>query len=85
MLEYNLILERKKNDMKYVLGILASILMIWSLLDKENNEYKVYVQVVAVALFFYIMMRLMNKTPSKNDNSKNDADLNNENNDERLE
>lgn len=68
--------------MKYILGILASILMIWSLLDKENNQYKVYIQVLAVGLFFYIMMRLMNKTPSKYDQKKDNEDLNKKDNDE---
>lgn len=58
--------------MKYILGIVATCLMIWSLLDKENQEYKVYVQVVAVALFFFVMMRLMDKMPSKNEESNED-------------
>ena len=56
--------------------------MIWSLLDKENNQYKVYIQVLAVGLFFFIMMRLMNKTPSKHDQTKDEADLNKKDNDE---
>jgi len=60
--------------MKYILGIIASALMIWSLLDKDNGEYKVYIQVIAVVLFFYVMMRLMDKTPSKNDKSENKED-----------
>lgn len=58
--------------MKYILGIVATSLMIWSLLDKENQEYKVYVQVVAVALFFFVIMRLMDKMPSKNEESNKD-------------
>lgn len=65
--------------MKYILGIIATALMVWSLLDKENQAYKVYVQVVAVVLFFYVMMQLMDKTPSKNDNQ----DKKNENDDEQ--
>jgi len=55
--------------MKYILGIIATILMIWSMLEKNNPSYKVYVQGVAVALFFYLMMQLMNKTPSKHEES----------------
>lgn len=73
--------------MKYVLGIVASALMIWSLLDKEDNEYKIYVQVLALLLFFYVMMRLMNKTPSKKQDASKDNFIENKdkNKDEGLE
>ncbi|WP_177763822.1 hypothetical protein [Flavobacterium sp. I3-2] len=73
--------------MKYILGIVATCLMIWSLLDKENQEYKVYVQVVAVALFFFVMMRLMDKMPSKNEESNEDDNFKEKDEDdkERME
>lgn len=73
--------------MKYILGIVATCLMIWSLLDKENQEYKVYVQVVAVALFFFVMMRLMDKMPSRNEESNEDDNFKEKDEDdkERME
>lgn len=71
--------------MKYVLGSIASALMIWCLLDKENQEYKVYVQVVALFLFFYVMMRLMNKTPSKNQKVERKDNLNKNDEHERMD
>lgn len=71
--------------MKYTLGIIASALMIWSLLDKENNEYKVYVQVLALFLFFFVLMRLMDKTPSKKDDFAKDDFSKKNDNDERIE
>jgi len=71
--------------MKYVLGIIATALMIWSLLDKENPEYKIYVQVVAVALFFYVMMQLMDKMPSKKDESQSNEENNKRDDDKPME
>lgn len=76
-----------KKALKYILAIVATSLMIWSLLDKENQDYKVYVQVVAVALFFFVMMRLMDKMPSKNEesNKENNFKDKDDNDNERVE
>lgn len=71
--------------MKYILGIVATLLMIWSLLDKEKQDYKVYVQVIAVALFFFVMMQLMDKMPSKKEESNKDDNFKNEDDNERME
>ena len=73
--------------MKYIIGIIATCFMIWSLLDKENQDYKVYVQVVAVALFFFVMMRLMDKLPSKKEESNKEDNFkdNDKNDNDRVE
>lgn len=74
MEELKLILNNKTIYMKYILGIIATALMIWSLLDKSHTEFKIYAQIVGVILFFYVMMRLMDKTPSNFDKKEEDED-----------
>lgn len=71
--------------MKYILGIVATLLMIWSLLDKENQDYKVYIQVIAVALFFFVMMQLMDKLPGKKEKSNKEENFKDQDDDERVE
>ena len=71
--------------MKYILGIIGTGLIIWSLLDKEESESKIYIQVVAVIVFFYVMMRLMDKTPSKNQNLDKKEENDKSDTNEKLE
>lgn len=38
--------------------------MLWGLMEQTETHPKIWVQVIGVVLFFYAMMRLMQKTPS---------------------
>lgn len=50
-------------------------LMIWALIEQTREKPNIYIQIVAVVIFFFMMRNLMNKTPSN-------FDQNNENNEE---
>ncbi len=53
--------------MKYkniIYGFVVIGLMIWALMDQASEHPKIWIQVVGVAVFFYAMARLMQKTPS---------------------
>jgi len=71
--------------MKYILGIIGTSIIIWSLLDKQESEYKIYIQVLGVILFFYVMMQLMDKTPSKNESSNDKDNLEKKDKNEELD
>ncbi|HLW42390.1 MAG TPA: hypothetical protein VKY82_08495 [Flavobacterium sp.] len=49
-------------------------LMIWALIEQTKDQPDIIVQIAAVLVFFYVMMRLMNKTPSnfKEDSNTDD-------------
>ncbi|MDR2222849.1 MAG: hypothetical protein LBE34_08910 [Flavobacteriaceae bacterium] len=49
---------------KIVLALVALFFMGWALMEQTKTEPNIWVQVIGVALFFYVMMRLMAKTPS---------------------
>lgn len=59
--------------MKYLLYIVAFILMIWALIEQTTDQPNIYVQIAAVIVFFYLMMKLMDKAPSKFDEQINDT------------
>ncbi|MFM9402270.1 hypothetical protein ACKLNQ_10030 [Myroides odoratimimus] len=49
---------------KIVLTIVTLFFMGWALMESSKDQPKIWVQVVGVALFFFSMARLMQKTPS---------------------
>lgn len=65
--------------MKYALGILAVGLMIWALIEQTNAQPNIWVQISAVIVFFYVMMRLMDKTPGKFDKEQEDTEYSEKN------
>lgn len=60
--------------MKYLFYFLGAGLMIWALIEQTKDQPNIIVQIAAVLVFFYVMMRLMNKTPSnfKEDSNTDD-------------
>lgn len=56
--------------------------MGWALMEQTKVHPNIWVQVVGVALFFYAMMRLMQKTPSnfapKQEEELNDKEAEND-------
>lgn len=50
--------------LKNILPILTFIFMVWAVMEQTKAQPNIWIQVVGVALFFYTMMRLMQKTPS---------------------
>ncbi|WKW45814.1 hypothetical protein P3875_08455 [Myroides sp. JBRI-B21084] len=59
--------------MKIVLYIVAFALMIWALIEQTQNKPNIYIQIVAIVVFFFVMKDLLNKTPSNFDANKNDS------------
>ncbi|MCA4806851.1 hypothetical protein IF084_10545 [Myroides odoratimimus] len=49
---------------KIILTIATLFFMGWTLMESSKDQPKIWVQVVGVALFFFSMARLMQKTPS---------------------
>ncbi|MDM1086550.1 hypothetical protein HX049_15730 [Myroides odoratimimus] len=49
---------------KIILTIATLLFMGWALMESSKDQPKIWVQVVGVALFFFSMARLMQKTPS---------------------
>ncbi|HLW62722.1 MAG TPA: hypothetical protein VKY33_04905 [Flavobacterium sp.] len=65
--------------MKYLFYFLGFGLMIWALIEQTKDQPNIFIQMAAVLVFFYIMMRLMNKTPSnfkEDSNSEEDEPIN---------
>jgi len=63
--------------MKIILIIGAFALMIWALIEQTKEKPNIYIQVIAVIIFFFFMRNLMNKTPSnfeKQNDIKNDEE-----------
>lgn len=59
--------------MKYLLYIIAFVLMLWALIEQTADKPNIYVQIAAVIVFFYLMMKLMDKAPSKFEEQPNDS------------
>lgn len=57
--------------MKFIIYLVAFALMIWALIEQTNSQPNIYIQIIAVAVFFFLMMYLMNKTPSNSDKNNN--------------
>lgn len=62
--------------MKFLIYIAVFGLMFWALVEQTKSQPNIYIQIVAVLVFFFLMMYLMNKTPSNSD--KNNKQPNNE-------
>lgn len=63
--------------MKYLVYLLGFGLMLWALIEQTKEQPSIYLQIVAVVVFFLLMMRLMGKIPS---NDKRDINLNEDEN-----
>ncbi len=46
--------------------------IIIALYEQSKDNKNVYIMIVAIVIFFYGMMRLSSKTPSKNQNNDNE-------------
>ncbi|MCC9044354.1 hypothetical protein LNQ81_16905 [Myroides sp. M-43] len=53
---------------KIVFILVTLFFMGWALMESSKDQPKIWVQVVGVALFFFAMARLMQKTPSNTHN-----------------
>ncbi len=60
-----------KKTVKYIYVVIAVVFMIWALSQQANGNAQIWVQVVAVALFFGLMATLMSKTTSNNPSLQN--------------
>ena len=49
--------------------------MFWALIEQTKSQPNIYIQIVAVAVFFFLMRNLMSKIP---DADKQNSDINNE-------
>lgn len=58
--------------MKYLFYLAAFGLMLWTLVEQTREHPNVYIQIVAVIVFFFAMMRLMNQTPSNYNKKENE-------------
>jgi len=63
--------------MKYLVYLLGFGLMLWALIEQTKEQPSIYLQIVAVVVFFLLMMRLMGKIPS---NDKRDINSNEDEN-----
>ncbi len=59
--------------MKFLIYIVVFGLMFWALVEQTQDQPNIYIQIIAVAVFFFLMMYLMNKTPSNSDKNNNEA------------
>lgn len=57
--------------MKSFLYLACFGLMIYALIEQTREHPNIYIQVIAVAVFFILIGYLMNKTPSNFDNKSN--------------
>lgn len=57
--------------MKFLIYIVVFGLMFWALVEQTRQQPNIYIQIVAVLFFFFLMMYLMNKTPSNSDKNSN--------------
>ncbi len=57
--------------MKFLIYIAVFGLMFWALVEQTKSHPNIYIQIVAVLVFFFLMMYLMNKTPSNSDKNNN--------------
>lgn len=58
--------------MKILLYIVAFGVMIWALIEQTKTHPNIYIQIIAVIIFFFLMRNLMSKTPSNADEQNND-------------
>jgi len=58
--------------MKYLFYLAAFGLMFWALIEQTREHPNIYVQIIAVIVFFFMMMRLMNETPSNYNKNENE-------------
>ncbi len=56
--------------MKSLIYLAGFALMIWALIEQTREKPNVFIQILAVVVFFFMMMKLMNKTPSNFDKSE---------------
>ncbi|MBA5791799.1 hypothetical protein H1R17_11290 [Flavobacterium sp. xlx-214] len=56
--------------MKILVYIVSFALMFWALLEQTKEKPNLIIQIIAVAVFFFLMMRLMDKTPGKFDKNE---------------
>ncbi|MEK6493321.1 hypothetical protein [Myroides odoratimimus] len=49
---------------KIIFNILILFFMGWALVESSKDEPNIWIQIVGVALFFFAMAKLMQKTPS---------------------
>ncbi|UUV21074.1 hypothetical protein MG290_04130 [Flavobacterium sp. CBA20B-1] len=59
--------------MKIILYVVAFALMIWALVEQTLAKPNLYVQIIAIIVFFFVMKDLLNKTPSNFDKDNNDT------------
>lgn len=57
--------------MKFLIYIAAFGLMFWALMEQTKSQPNIYIQIIAVVVFFILMMYLMNKTPSNTNEDNN--------------
>lgn len=57
--------------MKFLIYIAVFGLMFWALAEQTKSQPNIYIQIIAVLVFFFLMMYLMNKTPSNSDKNNN--------------
>lgn len=65
--------------MKFLIYIAVFGLMFWALIEQTKDQPNIFFQIVAVAVFFFLMMYLMNKTPSNSDKNNNQPNNEQEN------
>lgn len=58
--------------MKILLYLGAFGLMIYALMEQTKEHPNIYIQIIAVAVFFVLMRNLMDKTPGKFDSNHKD-------------
>ena len=58
--------------MKSIIYLAGFVLMIWALIEQTREKPNVFIQIFAVVVFFFMMMKLMNKTPSNFDKNQED-------------
>jgi len=59
--------------MKFIVYLAAFALMFWALMEQTNDQPNLYIQIISVLVFFFLMMYLMNKTPSNNNKNDNES------------
>ncbi len=58
--------------MKFLIYIAVFGLMFWALVEQTKSQPNIYIQIIAVLVFFFLMMYLMNKTPSNSNKDNNE-------------
>jgi len=57
--------------MKNLLYFFSFGIMIWALIEQTKDKPNINIQIIAVVVFFFLMMRIMNKTPGKSEEQQN--------------